>query len=212
MKKLFLTSSINFVAKDIAKHIKTEGLKLVFVKTAAEVEESEPGWLGDDRKALQDIGFQITDYTVTNKTAGEIEKEISDFDAIFISGGNTFYLLEKFQESGAIKVVNDFVECGKIYLSSSAGSSVAGPDISMAMGFDDENEAPNLKDRNGLGLVDFVVVPHWGADDSKKEYLDQNQMEKLYGSTDKLVLLNNKQYIRVEEDMYQIISVDEPSI
>ncbi len=212
MKQLFLTSSISFVARDIAKHVKTKGLKLAFIKTGSEVEKSDPWWLKDDRRALEDVGFKVADYTVTNKTVGEIEKDMSNFDAIFVSGGNTFYLLEKFQVSGALKIIRDFVDSGKIYLSSSAGSLVAGPDISTARGFDDENAAPNLKGRQGLGLVDFIVIPHWGAADFKEEFLGQKQMESLYNNTGKLVFLNNNQYIKVEGDMYQIISVNNPSI
>lgn len=52
MKKLFLTSSISFVASDIAKRLKKRNLKLVFIDTAAEVEEGDLQWLKDDRKAL----------------------------------------------------------------------------------------------------------------------------------------------------------------
>lgn len=49
--KLFLTSSNNFVTKDLIKHLDTDPnkIKLTFIPTASEVEKGDLQWLKDDR-------------------------------------------------------------------------------------------------------------------------------------------------------------------
>lgn len=73
MKRLFLTSSVAYVAADIAKRINQKGLKLAFILTPTEVEEGDLGWLRKDRQALLDAGFELTDYTFTNKSKEDVE-------------------------------------------------------------------------------------------------------------------------------------------
>jgi len=205
-KRLFLTSSVNCVAFDIAKHINKKGLKLLFITTAAEVEEGDLQWLDDDRNALVKAGFKVTDYTITGKTDGQIKKDIDSVDIIYFCGGNTFYLLEKIQQSGCAKTICDFVKNGKIYIGTSAGSIVAGPDIYPTYRLDNAKKAPDLKGYKGLGLVDFVIFPHWGNKFFKDLYLNR-RLEHAYTTGNKIILLTNRQYVLVEGEMYKIIEV-----
>lgn len=93
MKQLFLTSAVSFVAHDLVRHLDlSENNKLVFIDTAAEPEEGDKQWLRDDRDSLTENGFDVTDYTITGKTRLELEKDLSHFDYIYMSGGHTFYL------------------------------------------------------------------------------------------------------------------------
>jgi peptidase E len=70
-----LTSSSNYVTKDFLKHLpkKASELRLTFVPTAAEVEEGDMQWLEDDRQALKDIGFHVTNFSLTGKTRAEVK-------------------------------------------------------------------------------------------------------------------------------------------
>ena len=85
-------------------------------------------------------------------------------------------------------------------------SIIAGPDIYPARRLGKVEKAPNLKGYKGLGLVDFVVLPHWGSDDHKKLYLNK-RLEHAYKDDNKIILLTDYQYISVEGDMYKIIDV-----
>lgn len=208
MKRLFLTSSVNFVAHDIAKRINKKGLKLAFILTPTEVEEGDLKWLEDDRNALKQAGLELTDYTFTDKTAKEVEEFIKDFDGIYVSGGNTFWLLEKIQQSNAAQVIRDFINSGKLYISTSAGSIIAGPDIYPTYRIDKAEKAKNLKGYKGLELVDFVVFPHWGnpLPYFKDNYLN-HRLEHAYNKDHKIILLTDNQYIIVEDDWYKIVDV-----
>lgn len=207
MKRLFLTSSVSFVASDIAKHLEgVKGLKLAFINTPSEVEEGDLQWLEDDREALVRAGFTVSDYTITGKSKEKIKVYLKSMDVIYISGGNTFYLLEKIQQSNCAAVIRDYVENGKIYIGTSSGSIVAGPDIYPTYRLDNVKKAPNLKGYQGLGLVDFVVLPHWGSDDFRKLYLE-HRLEHAYTTGNKIILLTDYQYVYVEGERYRIIEV-----
>ncbi len=209
MKRLFLTSSSRFVASHIAKDLKLSSTnnRLAFIKTASEAEEGDLQWLKDDRKGLTDAGFDVFDYTITGKTADQIKADLKSVDIIYFSGGNTFYLLEKVQESKCTPVIREFIlKERKIYMGTSAGSVIAGPDIYPTYYLENMVKAPNLKGYKGFGLVNFVVFPHWGSDHFKNLYLN-HRIEHAYTEKNAIILLTDYQYARVEEDWYKIIEV-----
>ena len=205
-KKIFLTSSINKVAADIAKKLGgAKKRKVLYIYTACEKRFGEK-WQKDDRNALVKAGFEVGDYTITGKTVETIKKDFKKVDIIYFSGGNTFYLLEKIQQTKCANVIRDFVNSGKIYIGTSAGSVVAGPDIYPVYSLDKISEAPKLKGYKGLGLVDFVIFPHWGSEHFKERYLNQ-RLAHSYNLKNKLIILNDNQYIEVKDDFYKIVDI-----
>lgn len=209
MKTLFLTSIAGLVVSDIVKNLDPAltNRKLVFITTPAEAEEGEKKWLKDDKKALENAGFEVFVYTISGKTADQIRKDLSEVGFICVSGGNTFYFLEKAQESGFIEVIRDFVlKEGKVYIGSSAGSVVAGPDIYPAYNIDDFSKAPNLKGYKGFALADFVTLPHWGSEHFKDLYMNE-RLEVAYKIDNKIILLTDNQYIFIKDDWYKIIDI-----
>ena len=203
MKRLFLTSALSEVANDIAKKIHCKGLKLAFILTASEVEKGDLWWLRADREALVEMGFDLFDYTLTGKTKVDVKNGLINADVLFFSGGNTFYLLQKIQESDSAEVIKEFVENGKVYIGSSAGSLIAGPDIYPVRFADDIKMAPKLNGYKGFELVDFITLPHWGHEDFKKAYLD-GLINSIYNNDHKTILLTNYQYIEVKDDEFKI--------
>lgn len=206
MKRLFLTSSVSCVAQDIAKKIEKKGLKLAFILTASEGEDGDKWWLDEDRSALKKTGLKTSDYTLTGKTKDQVKEDLENFDVLFFSGGNTFYLLEKIQQSDCAQLIADFIENGKIYIGSSAGSLIAGPDILPIKDLDNIKKAPNIKGYKGLSLVDFVIFPHWGSDIFKDRYL-KYRMEHSYNRTNNIILLTDNSYVEVKDDWYRIVKV-----
>lgn len=205
MKRLYLASSIDRTAESIAKDIGKRKLTLAFILTAAEVEEGDKKWLDDDRNGLIKAGFNLFDYTITNKKQIEIEKDLNDIDVIHVNGGNTFYLLHQVRKSGFDKWIKEELNKGKIYTASSAGTLIAGKNISHIKLLDDLGKAPGLKDFKGLNLVDTRFLVHWGSEFSPKKTIET--LKNLYKERDKIVLLNDWQYVKVEDYMYKIVDV-----
>jgi dipeptidase E len=204
---LILTSSHNVVVSDIIKHLpkKPRELRLTFIPTAAEVEEGDLSWLQADRQSLVDAGFQMTDFSLVGKSEAEVKTMLSETDIIFMSGGNTFFLLQEIRKSGFDKLIDGAIKQGKIYIGSSAGSVVAGPDISGVAGLDDPADAPELKDFKGLGLIDIVIFPHWGSPHFQNRY--EKVMKASYKRGQKILVLTDDQYLLVKDNAYSIESI-----
>ena len=110
--------------------------------------------------ALEKHGFDVIEVDVKNKDEEEIRKVIDGADVVLVAGGDTFYLMEKLKESGADKVIKEFIEKGGIYIGSSAGSIICCPTIEGAEEFDDPRLAPELDNFDGMGVFKDVIIPH----------------------------------------------------
>lgn len=159
---LYLTSA---ASKTLDKFIpflpkNPQETSVAFIPTAADVYQDKP-WMEDDKSKLIELGFHISVIDIKNKNPQILEKELAGVDIIFVAGGNTLYLLEQIQKSNCQKLIRDKILNGVIYIGSSAGSLLAGPNIEFERVFADDNDyTADLDSYNGLGLVDFVILPH----------------------------------------------------
>jgi peptidase E len=208
MKRLFLASSIETTGPAVGREIGNPAkLKLAFIYTAGEPEE-EKSWIVKDRAGLEKAGFNITDYTISGKVRKDIEKDLEAFDIIHVNGGDTFYFMLQARMSGFDKWIFEKVNKGeKIYTGSSAGSMSAALNVLNAIYFENYDYEKQLKGNyDGLGLVDFIALPHWGSEDFREKYLS-HRMEVAYKPENKIILLNDWQYIKVVEDTYKIVDI-----
>ena len=205
MQQLILTSSANLVVNQWIGHLHhhPKQLSLVFINTAAEIEKGSKQWLAEDRQALARVGFSVTDYTLTGKTQDQLEKDLAPFDVFFVAGGNTFYLLYQAQQSGFLQLIAN-PDNQKTYIGSSAGSIIVCPDIATFGEIDDASQAPKLTSTKGAGLVNYLVLPHWGNPVFQAGY--EKEYARLYQSKFPAVLLTDEQYLVVEAGQSQIFS------
>jgi dipeptidase E len=175
MRKLFLASAASITLDKVRKLLPDmpSNLNLAFVTTASDPYEDK-AWLYEDRDKLISMGFKVKDFDIKNKTQETLNQELNNVDVIFIAGGNIFYLLEKTLKSGFDKVVKQLIDKGVVYIGSSAGSVLLCPTIEYCKTFDDPKIAPNLKSYNGLGIVDFLIIPHY----EKEKYIQRQETVK----------------------------------
>lgn len=210
MQHLFLSSAIgtSSVATSIRRRLgHSNPLKTAFITTPIEVEDmTDDSWYQDDRRALKDNGFDIFDYTITGKTPKDLEADLTPAETIYISGGNTRHLLLQSQKSGFISFIKKFVESGKLYLGTSAGSIITGPKLPPYL-WGEEVAAPNIVDFTAYNLVNFTLIPHWGSDIFKDLYLG-GRMEQIFAELNQpFVACNDHEYIEVIGDSWQIVDV-----
>ncbi len=208
MTQLFLTSEIDVVAKHIATKLDKPAsqYKTVFIPTAAEADIGDKQWVKTNRQGLVDAGFNLFDYTLTNKTPKQIEADLKDVDIFHLNGGNMFFLLLQARKSGFDKFIQKQMNQGKIYIGSSAGSIIAAPDINVTRVFKTRSFKNKLKNFKALNLVNFVIFPHWGGDDFKDEYLSK-RISYAYQENSSIILLSDYQYVQVEGDRYKIVDI-----
>ncbi len=206
--ELFLTSSVHAVAHDIAKKVDlSKGNKLVFITTPAEDPKfagEDTQWQTNDRQALSDAGWEVTDYTITGKTGEQLEQDLSGYDFIYVSGGQPPYMLEQSQKSGFIPVIKKLVRGGKPYIGTSTGSIICGP--KLPEWFDDD--AIQFSDRSCYGFVNFIIGPHWGEKYFKDEYFGTRMKEMYQENQVPLILLTDSQYVHVQDDQFNIVDVN----
>lgn len=203
MKKLFLVSSFKDVA-DIFTNTEKDlnGKTVTFIPTASKVEKVV-FYVSAGRKALEKMGLIVDELDISTATTDEITAKIKGNDFIYVTGGNTFYLLQELKRTGADQVIIDEVNAGKLYIGESAGAMVTSANIEYVKGMDSVKKAPDLENFDALGLVEFYTVPHYTNPPFKKI---AQKIVDTYSSTLKLSPISNKDTIIVNDSKIEIKS------
>lgn len=174
------------------------GVKVAFITTAAGMEKDAP-WQTKDRNKLEELGFHVTSVDIKDKSEEQLRTEFADIDILFVAGGNTFYLLEQAKKSGFIQIAKELIARGVIYIGSSAGSVLAGPNIESVQTLDDPHVAI-LASYDAMNIVDFVVLPHYQNDDPVYK-----EIEKTYANKYNLLPLTDQQFVLVTDEGHEVI-------
>ncbi|MFX4208632.1 Type 1 glutamine amidotransferase-like domain-containing protein [Aliarcobacter butzleri] len=135
-----------------------------------------------------------------------INNKLRNNDFIYITGGNTFFLLQELKKTGADKIIIDEINKGKLYIGESAGAIVTSANVEYAKRMDDVKKAPNLTKFSGLNLVDFYVIPHY------TNFPFEKTVEKIiedYSSKLNLSPISNKDAILVVDNKIDFIQSQE---
>jgi len=161
MKKLFLSSSFKDVAGLFENFVKEDvkGKKVTFIPTATNVERIK-FYVGSAKKSFKKMGILVDELDVSKAAIEEITDKLQSNDYIYVSGGNTFYLLQELRKSGADKIITEEINRGKPYMGESAGSMILSPDITYVKDMDDCKIATDLEQFAALHIVDFYPLPH----------------------------------------------------
>jgi dipeptidase E len=144
----------------------------------------------------------ITDeLEITKATEEEITAKLKGNDYIFVSGGNTFFLLQELQRTGADKIIAEEIRTGKLYIGASAGSMILSPDIEYVKAMDNCAVAPDLNSFAALNIIDFYPVPHHTNFPFKKAV---KKIIAKYEAELKLYPITNKQAILVDGDTVEV--------
>ena len=203
MRKLFLASSFSEVASLFPKFAGEEikGKRITFIPTASLVEEVR-FYVDDDRKAFEELGIIVEELEITTASPDKISEILNRNDYIFVSGGNTFYLLQELRRKGADILITEQIHAGKLYIGTSTGSIILCPDIEFVKEMDYSHAAPELQSFTGLNIVDFYILPHYL--DFPFEETTQNVVKK-YGKKLDLRPISNKQVITIAENRIEIL-------
>ena len=139
-------------------------LRLVHIENAADPLPAERHSFLDARRA--ELSRLCGDYALIDLrdfigAPDRLRSRLEDCDVIWVGGGNVFYLRHLFLEAGFDQIIRPLVGRGVVYGGGSAGAIIAGPTLTGYDVVDDPNLAPYLI-HEGLGLVDFAPIPHWG--------------------------------------------------
>ena len=202
--KLYLSSMPLKTKDELLKLIgKQSNLSVVLVPTAwgTYPEERRTAEVGKCVELFKSYGFttSLLDLTVANKQT--IEDMLKGKDLVWVMGGNTFYLNLYLHTSGFSEVIKKHLGDGLVYGGDSAGAVVAGSTLHGVERLDDPNDSPEVI-WEGLRLVDYGVIPHWGYE-KYGEYLDKakQEMEKF---TKVITIDNDKALVINGSESYEV--------
>ena len=179
---------------------KTESKKILFIPTATNVDEYKK-YIHLTQKVFEDFGYEVENFDISVFSEETVKEKISETKIIFVSGGNTFYLLQELKKKNLISYLREKIENGLLYIGESAGSVITAPNIGYADIVDDKALTTELNDYTGLNLVDFYVVPHF----EEEPFVESSRkVVELYKDKLDLKVINNKEVVLVENDDFRI--------
>lgn len=160
--KLFLTSyfaqTFSLLPPFLSEPM--QGKTVSFISTAADVETAD-FYVEEARKVWQAWGVEIDEIDVAALEVEEIARKLHYNHYIYVSGGNTFYLLAQLRRKRVDKVLVDLITSGKPYIGESAGSMILADDLSYVHQMDEVGKA-DYDTQHGLGVLDICPLPHDG--------------------------------------------------
>lgn len=162
--KLLLTSAgitNDVLAKALTRLTgkKPEEVKVGFIPTAANVEEGNKDWFIGQITNLTKYGYNWIDIIDPSAAGVDWKKRFNETDVIFISGGNTFHLLDQVRKTGLSDWLMEHKQ-DKVFVGSSAGSILLTPKIAVAHVEPGDPNLAEITDLQGLGWVSFEISPH----------------------------------------------------
>lgn len=200
--KLLLTSTLEHFSHKLPL-VFGEALKnmnVLCIPTAAYAEEGYEGWLDPELSAVKPHVSSFVIFDIKNKAHNDLTEALDNTDLVYVTGGNTYCLLEEMKKIDFQKALNIFLEAGGVYMGSSAGSIVMCPDIDFIGDLDDSTKA-SLSSTAALNLVNFSIMPHINQPkfhDKFKATLDGlNKGRQIIGLRDDQALLIEDDYIQI---------------
>ncbi len=139
---------------------------------------------------------------LTKATAEDVLNKLKENDYIYVSGGNTFFLLQELKRTGADKIIIDEINSGKLYIGESAGAMIVSPNIEYAKEMDDCKMGSDLNTFEALSVIDVYPVPHYTNFPFAKA---AERIITKYESKINLYPINNSQVILVEKDDIRVV-------
>jgi len=144
------------------EHCKQEIVK--FLNSSKRVGIITAANLGDEEVYFRGIEERLTRHEP--RIPGELThvrwdskslETLDGLDAVIIPGGNTYALLKRLGESGLLDALREEIRGGLLYIGSSAGANLAGPNILTT----NDWNIVGLTHFESLNLVPFNINPHY---------------------------------------------------
>ena len=179
-----------------------EKLKVVCITTAANVyAEDARDWQKSEMDTFREFGFRLDTFDLLGKTPQQVQNYLADADVIYVTGGNTYYLLEQAQKSGFVEIAREHINQGKLYIGCSAGAVLACHAVDFIQNMDDPSKG-NPSGFKAINALQYNLFPH--AD----HYKYGPQVERIASSIDNgypNILLGDNQALLIQGDKLEIL-------
>ena len=207
MQKLLLLSSSKFFKNDLTKVLgKPLGdFRIAHIITASKGKGvGHLDYLDRTRDYFKENGCYFEDLDLDGKNEDELREILKNFNAVFVNGGSTFYLLKSIRESGFDKVIKELLPNDFLYMGASAGSYVACPTIEMSTWkHQDKYDHYGITDFTAMNLVPFLLSVHYAPENH--DLLKEKSKDAKYP----VKILNDEQAILVKDGKVELLGGEE---
>lgn len=150
---------------------------------------------------LKDVNFDGIDMVISKEEL--YGKNLYDYCAVFIGGGNTYKLLAELKTSGCFKKFSDYIKNDGVVFGGSAGAIIFGEDIESCK-YDDKNEC-NLTDTAGFNVLNGIsLLCHYTNNDAEKDLKSTYYLSEL-SKKRKIIALPEEDTIFVNGKVIEVI-------
>ena len=137
-----------------------------------------------------------------------LRKKLENVDVICVPGGDPNYLVDWAKKASLGAYLRSLLERGVVYVGASAGSQLVLPDFGLTWWDPVKWEG---EDHAGLGIVDFVLVPHQKESDPEKKMealmTRKKYLQSIIDFPWRVYLLQDGQAIKVDGDKVEHIGL-----
>lgn len=176
MSALLLSNTRGNTNTDIYDAIKTligEKATIAYIPTSADTSRK---YFNDVSSFFSNIGdYSLTYFGIFNSDwNSEYIEEISKYDVIYISGGNTYDLMHHIHLRKLEQIIAEFFN-NKVVIGTSAGGICLTKKIDISICPNNYN----LQDLHGLSLIDFYFYPHFQPTEELYKQLNEYKEKNL---------------------------------
>lgn len=166
--------------------------QVLFIPTASEDAE---GYMDNIKKYYGAMGCTVSTLCIVARTCSQQEMEalFRDADLIYVGGGDTEAMLQRWQEQGVDKLMQKAYQDGRVLTGISAGMI-----IWFACGFSDSDYFKNPEDWDykfikGMGNFPYVVCPHYNEEGRSRfdDRLAETGMDGIALENDTAIVVQN---------------------
>lgn len=164
-------------------------------------------WINEELKSVDKTGISMV------RSFEELaSRNLQDYSALFIGGGNTYKLLLGLKESGAFKNIRDYIDKDGVVIGGSAGAVIFGYDINIIASMDPNDV--KLKDTKGFDVLSGIsIFPHYTNRKSKHTEEENNERMKMFTDSitkysekiGKVIAIPEEDAIYISEEGVQVI-------
>lgn len=161
-------------------------------------------WIKSEMQPINVVNIEM----VTSKE-DLYRKNLNDYCAIYIGGGNTFKLLKDIKDGGSFEKIKKYIENDGVIFGGSAGAIIFGKDILSCKTQDPNNV--NLEDTKGFNVLNGLsLLCHLSRNDGVKFNRNKNSDYLLeYSKKNKTIYLPDEDVIFIDDDKMTIIGEED---
>jgi dipeptidase E len=180
--KLYLSSYHLGNKPEKLKELVGENAKAAIILNAADNSDIDrrSSYVTSQIDALASLDIQAEELDLRDyfNNSQELATKLSDYDLVWVVGGNSFLLLRAMKQSGFDRLIVPLVENDSIvYSGFSAGAVVATPSLHGIELVDDKDAVPERYDKEvvwtGLHLVGKSIAPHYKSNHPESEAVNK---------------------------------------